>query len=417
MNEQNLQNALITAPVQAQERIATLDIIRGVALLGILLVHMPLMFGTPFFYKAMLEIPMEWATVWDRIAESFVHVFVIGKFYPIFSFLFGLGFYMFYERAKMRSTKPTRLFSKRLFILLIIGLVHMFFIWFGDVLFTYAVLGFLLPLFFNRKPTTILIWAGVLFVPVMLIMLLLAAGLILMGLLGSDIPETGGGWLATFAQNNLESSVHAYGSGTFGEIMAQRATDALLNLANTLGGIFTIFPIFLVGLYVGKIGLFQNIEAKLSVLKKMWLWSLIVSLPTVVMLWIIRSMPIDAFTIGSTLIVGFFVTTSLVIFYITSIILLCQNKKWLPRLQPFGHVGRMALTNYLLQSIIATMIFYSYGLGLYNQIAPGVGMLLALLIFVVQIVISKWWLERYQFGPMEWVWKSLTYGKRFGMRK
>ena len=102
---------------------------------------------------------------------------------------------------------------------------------------------------------------------------------------------------------------------------------------------------------------------------------------------------------------------ALCFFYVTSIILLMQNQRWKPKLLPLANVGRMALTNYLMQSIICTTIFYSYGLGLYGKIGPAAGIILTLAIFAVQVVISNLWFARFKFGPMEWLWRTLTYGK------
>ena len=415
MNEQNLENALLTAPVQAQERMEILDIIRGVALLGILLVHMPVFFGTPVIYLTALGENM-WTNAWDTIAMSFVDIFAEGKFITMFSFLFGFGFVMFYERAKARSPKPTRLFFIRLLVLLIIGLIHAFFIWYGDILVWYALFGFLLPVFFNRKPKTLIIWVFVFFA----IFLLIMAGMTLLMLALSALDEAAFADLVQSATEQmragLENSFLAYGEGNFAAIMAQRSADVLLGYSQLFISFFMVFPLFLLGVYVAKKGILQNIEANLSFIKKAWMWGLIIGLPMSILQYIAKNqanhlIP-DAYFLLYMFcrIVG---GAGLSIFYMTSIVLLFRKINWAAKLKPFGYVGRMALSNYLLQSIIATMIFYSYGLGLYGQIAPALGMGIALVIFTLQIFISKWWLSRYQFGPMEWVWKSLTYGKRF----
>ena len=113
---------------------------------------------------------------------------------------------------------------------------------------------------------------------------------------------------------------------------------------------------------------------------------------------------------------GFFGDTGLCFFYMTSIILLCQNKKWRLRFKPLAYMGRMALSNYLFQSIVCTTIFYNYGLGFYGKVGPTLGLALSVAILLIQIFISRYWLKYYQFGPMEWIWRSLTYGKLFKMK-
>ena len=417
--EQNLENALMTAPIQAQERIETLDIIRGVALLGILLIHFPTWFGTPALYLMILGESM-WTNVWDTTVSSFIDLFFLGKFYTMFSFLIGLGFVIFFERAKARSTRPVLLFYKRLSILLIIGLIHAFFIWHGDILILYALFGFLLPLFFNRKPKTILIWVVVFFSAVLLFFTVVAFGL---SMIDEATRTAMLQSVLTGMQSAVESSLYAYGQGDFAAIMAQRTADYLL-MSIMNGRLFIwfcfVFPVFLLGVYAAKRGVFQNIEANLPFIKKAWLWGLVIGVPMSVVKYLSGSEMCYIFPNVYTVIhytAGIVGDMALSIFYMTSIILLSQKVKWAVFFKPFGYVGRMALSNYLLQSVIGTMIFYNYGLGLYGQIAPAFGMVLALVIFVIQIIISKWWLSRYQFGPVEWVWKGLTYGKRFGMKR
>jgi len=103
--------------------------------------------------------------------------------------------------------------------------------------------------------------------------------------------------------------------------------------------------------------------------------------------------------------------------YICAVILLCHDEVWRARLRRFGAVGRTALTNYLLQSVIGTLLFYSYGLALFGHIGPAALLPLTFAIFAVQVVLSVWWLERFRFGPVEWLWRSLTYGRRLPLRR
>jgi uncharacterized protein len=107
---------------------------------------------------------------------------------------------------------------------------------------------------------------------------------------------------------------------------------------------------------------------------------------------------------------------ALAIFYMTSLALLAQSSTWERRLAPLANVGRMGLTNYLLQTVICTTLFYGYGFGLYGKVGIAAGILLTVVIFALQILFSAWWMKRYRFGPMEWLWRSLTYGKRQPMR-
>ena len=420
MNIQVQSTGLTKAePVQAQERIEVLDIMRGFALLGILIANMAL-FSSPFMYLEVLGKNIS-SGFWDTAASSFINIFVQGKFYTMFSFLFGLGFFIFFERAMAKTARPKLLFNRRLFILLLIGLVHAFFVWHGDILASYALFGFLLPLFFNRKPKTLLIWAASLFIGLLLftalsIGMVALAKIVNEGILADTLQK-----LFADMESRVESSYHAYGHGTFAEIMTQRSSDTLFAYGNALfASIFVIFPLFLLGLYAGKIAFFQNIEKNLVWIKKAWLWGLIIGLSMSVVKFICKNQmagdPYSFYTVFH-LGAGFLGDMGLCLFIMTSIILLYQNKKWILRFKPLAYAGRMALSNYLFQSVVCTAIFYSYGLGLYGRVGAALGLVLAIVIFIVQIFISKYWFKRYQFGPVEWLWKSLTYGKFFGMKK
>jgi uncharacterized protein len=404
-------------PVRAQERIEVLDVIRGFALLGILIANMA-WFSTPALYYEILGKNM-WTGFWDTTTSWFINLLVQGKFYTMFSFLFGLGFAIFFERAKEKTAYPKFLFYRRLFILLIIGLAHAFFIWYGDVLVAYALLGFLLPLFFNRKPKTLIKWSISLF-SVFLLFLFLVMGLLALGKMFNEsaINDSLQPFYADM-ESRIDCSFHIYSQGTFAEIMSQRISDTLFAFNQIFTGIFVIFPLFLFGLYAGKKKFFQNIETNLILIRKIWKWSLVIGLTMSVVKFIFKNLTgADFYSLYTAIHTGFgfLGDTGLCLFFMTSIILLYRNTKWVLKLKPLADMGKMALSNYLLQSIICTTIFYSYGLGLYGKVGVALGLVLAVVIFIAQIFISKYWFKRFQFGPVEWLWKSLTYGKFFGMK-
>ncbi len=417
MHDAGLNSLLTLEPVQNQERIELLDTIRGFALLGILIANMA-WYSSPALYADMLGRNM-WTGLWDTTTSSFINLFVQGKFYSMFSFLFGLGFVLFFERAKERTTKPKLLFYRRLFILLLIGLVHAFFIWYGDILVTYALLGFLLPLFFNLKPKTLIKWVISLF-SIFLLFLAFVMGLVALGeMFNEGAVSDSLQPFYTDMESRMESAIHAYGQGTFSEIMAQRTSDTLFSYSGIFASLFVIFPLFLLGLYVGGKKIFQHIETNLALIRKTWQWSLVIGLTMSMVKFIFKNlMGADYFSFDTVIHTGagFLGDTGLCLFFMTSIILLYQNRKWKSKLKHFSYVGRMALSNYLLQSIICTTIFYNYGLGLYGKVGPALGLLLSIVIFTIQLIISKYWFRYYQFGPIEWLWKSLTYSKLFRMK-
>ena len=422
MQEKNdavdIQVQNIAKPVQVQERIEILDVIRGFALLGILIFNIAAFSGPAGIYEAMGK--GFWGGVkgfWDTRTVSFINFLIQGKFYTMFSLLFGLGFFIFLERAKEKVARPKWLFYKRILILLLIGLLHIFFIWHGDVLVSYALVGLLLPLFFNLKPKNLLIWAGSIF-----FVLVASLTLVLGGFSLSDENMRAEMLKSTTAdlQYLIDASFLAYGSGTFAEIQAQRTSDAIRALGNVFANFFAALPLFLIGLYIGKKGVFQNIDENLPLIKKVWIWGLAMGLPLSVVKLIATNLmtgaPFSFFRvihIG----VGFFANLGIALFLMASLVLLWRKRSWLLRLKPLSYMGRMALSNYLLQSIICVLIFYNFGLGLYGQMGPALLFVLAIVIFIAQIFISKYWMKRYEFGPVEWLWKSLTYGKFFRMKK
>jgi len=410
-------DAPIAEPVRVNERIEVLDVIRGFALLGIIIANMAA-FSSPSGYLEIMGKNM-WTGIVDTIVSSLIIMLVQGKFYIMFSFLFGLGFAIFFERARAKGKRPTLLFYRRLFILLLIGFAHAFLIWHGDILVAYALLGFLLPLFAHRKPLTILLWAllfffGSVFILTSLMMLLAFAKSVNEGMITEALQP-----MFADVELRIESSFHAYGHGTFAEIMAQRASDTFYGYEQLCAVAAVIFAIFLLGLYAGKRAIFQNIASNLTLLKILWWCGLVVGLPmSMVKLFCRIQMAGDLFSFYGALHTGatFLGDAGLSLFFITSIVLLYHQGKWLHLFKPLASTGRMALSNYLFQSIVCTTVFYSYGLGLYGKVGPALGLVFAIAIFAVQIVLSKYWLANFQFGPVEWIWRCFTYGKLFKMK-
>ena len=333
-----------------------------------------------------------------------------AKFYSMFSFLFGWGMAIQMIRAQARGAKFVRLFVRRLLILLIIGILHATLFWTGDILTLYALLGFVLLLFRKRSAKSLLLASG--------FMLLLAIALRWPG----DLFDAVRNWYTEItAVFHWPAPDTTYQSGAFAELVLFRFNEFAGYLANIFLYAFgNVFSMFLLGLYVGKRRIFENIEAHLSLLRRV-LWSgLIIGIllnglfvwllylrETQWPLWIpakyTMAVLVGTRTIGAP---------ALMLFYAAAIILLARGRRWRPQLESLAPLGRMALTNYLLQSVICSTIYNGYGLGLYARTGPTFNAILAIIIYLIQIRFSAWWLERYRFGPMEWIWRSLTYGRR-----
>jgi uncharacterized protein len=405
-------------PVAASERIETLDVLRGFALFGILLVNMAI-FSWPI-YKVMLT-QADWQGL-DQVSDVLVRIFAEGKFYALFSFLFGLGAAIQMERASARGVSFAGRYSRRLLVLLGIGLVHAFLIWEGDILVLYAAVGFLLVPFRECRPRTLLIWAGVsLAIPVVLF-----AGIGLLMALGSLVPEIQH-MLERETMSNAaeyarltEQDLAAYGRGTWGEIFLARGRNVVLFYAYTPFIAPVVFAMFLLGTYAGRRGIFRDVPGHAGLLRRVAVAGWLVGLPLNVVYAALHAQG-DETGFGVVAIAASAVSAVggplLALGYAASLTLLLRRELWQRALLPVAAAGRMGLTNYLLQSLVCTTLFYSYGLAWYGTVGRLNGLLLAVVIYVAQLGLSVAWLRCFQFGPAEWVWRSLTYGRRQPMRR
>jgi len=407
-------------PVQPAERIQIVDILRGFALFGILFVNMTI-FSHPM---QAIVLPSDPALpLHDRAALWLIHALGEGKFYALFSLLFGLGLTLQMERIEGRGGRFVPLYVRRLLVLLGIGIVHAFLIWMGDILILYALLGFLLILFRKARPRTLLIWV------VVLIALPLLFSAALTGLISwaGTIPEAAAQIEQSFAEaeasfvTDLERAYRVYADGDFAAITAQRVRDYFsMGMAGFVVMGFNVMAMFLLGVYFGKRGIFKNLEEHRGLFRKLLLWGLLMGL-TGNLLYATLVMPISRVYQTWTL---WLATTGqavgaplLMLAYVSALCLLALSPAWGKRLQVLAPVGQMALSNYLTQSIVCTLIFYGYGLGLFGKVGHAAGIALTFVIYLLQIPLSHWWMKRFYYGPAEWLWRSLTYLKPQPMKR
>ncbi|MDQ0298727.1 uncharacterized protein J2S78_001135 [Salibacterium salarium] len=393
-----------------QERLITLDIIRGFALLGILFANMAT-FKSPTFQSQSM--PSELATLptgilnqWSQFA---LDLFVNGKFYPMFSFLFGLGFYLFYERLQEKGLASSKMYQRRMVFLLVIGFIHLVFIWSGDILFTYALAGFFLLLFIHRTPKTIMIWALGLLLTSSIVMgfLSLVSNFIMVMQQNDSFEEQ--------AQAAVANAQAIYSSGTYMEILNFRLSDEVpIVVTNLILSVPNVLGLFLIGLYVGKKGWIQNPAQYQAAWKKLFFISLISGgLLSFLFAFLNNGLfPTPAwFSAGAASGLNIVAGPLFMLFYVTGAVLLCQRKAITRFFKPIAFVGQMALTNYLLQSIICSLIFYGFGLQLYGTIDTVTGLLITVVIYIGQIMLSWFWMGNYSQGPLEKLWRYWTYQK------
>jgi uncharacterized protein len=387
-------------PIKESERIVSLDVIRGFSLLGIFIINM-ISFHSPFLYMD----PYSWWKVpSDTALFPWIDVLVQASFYPLFAMMFGYGLAIQYDRAEEKGMPFYTFGIKRLLILLVIGCIHAFLIWSGDILINYAVFGLLLLLFMRLRGKSLLLLGSLL---LLLPQLFFSILLVLM-----TFSDPAG--VAHYTNiGALQDSVAAYASGSFSEIMVQRFSDwyAVNSPGNLLFLILSILPVMMIGAGAGKLQLLEKIASH----KRSWLLLGICLLVTSIA---IKMLPLiietnAAYSYIQDYLGGPFLSVS----YAVILALLVENKKMKKWSKPLASAGRMSLTNYLLQSIIGTLIFYSYGFGLYGQITLTTGTYLALGIFAIQVILSEIWLSKFKHGPVEKLWRLLSYGKHNEVKK
>ncbi len=374
----------------AQERIVAIDILRGFALFGVLIAN-ALVFSYPFQFYAPLDFP-ELDEV-GRVTEGLVRVLIVGSFYPLFSFLFGLGFSLYLRKRD----EALPLFRRRLAILLLIGLIHAVFIWSGDILVTYALIGFLLIPFRRQSDRTLLVWMAALTVWTFLVVWLLEGS------------EDG------FALSYVEHATRAYGEGDYFQTTVQRLSDTGLTLLNLPVAGPQILTFFLGGLLLGRQNYLEDTVKHRLFWQQACLVSFLVGVPIVGLhaFFVSHSAPVSSFLSALDLTLG---SPALGFGYLAGLSL-CLTPSVQRHLRPLAAVGRIALTNHLVQSVMFTLTFYGYGGGLYGEVSPAWSILLALIIFPLQMMLSHWWLRRFRYGPVEWGWRCLTYGRWFKLKR
>ncbi len=411
-------NHTTLSPVQPSDRIVMLDFLRGFALLGILMVNMPLMNAPMTTEVGEFQI---WTDPVNTLASQWIKFFFTSKFYVLFSLLFGVGFYLFTKKGENTGVSMIPLFRRRLFWLLLIGIAHITLLWYGDILVVYALVGFLLLLFKRLKVKSMLIWAAI----AIMVPILLTGLMVVIIRWAMTIPEA-----ATEIQYGFDTAytrmealtaeaLNVYKNGTFAEIFRIRMIEYSQMATALFYFIPNVLAMFLVGTAMARSNRFAHNDKNRRFYIRLLLWSVPIAIIGNVMLvhfaakssMVQVNMDTLLYLIGST-----FGGVSLAMVYLSSIYLLFHTR-WMQQIGKWvAATGRMALTNYLMQSIICTTLFYSYGFGLYGSINTWQGILLTFAIFVIQLLWSRYWLNRYRYGPLEWLWRSLTYGKRQPMK-
>lgn len=412
------KEVVIATPISAMERVKVIDILRGVAILGILLVNMH------FFSHSMMGsfLGFEAQPVGlDKFAHNFVRFFAESKFYSLFSFLFGLGMAVIFERSEKKGVKFGPLYGKRIFFLMIFGIIHGIFIWSGDILLAYSIFGFIVIAFDKAKPKTLVIWFFVL----ILIPILLLGTITGFMELGKKSEKGREAINLSKIENEKgsrgihESAIKAYGSGTYIDMVKQRVDE----VKSTLSGIFfygwNVLAMFLIGAYAWRKNYFKDIEGNLKFFKKVFIVCAILGIIFNTLYVYTKDMANPSWPSPIMFLNTIFIqigAPTMCFAYISGIVLLSRKEFWAKLLNPISAIGRTALSNYIFQSLLLTFIFYNHGLGLFGKTNYLTELIFTFVLFAFQIVLSNLWLKKFRFGPLEWLWRSLTYGKMQPMK-
>ncbi|HEV2799658.1 MAG TPA: DUF418 domain-containing protein [Pyrinomonadaceae bacterium] len=410
-------------PVAAQERIQLIDVLRGFALFGVLLANMVWLSGEDVVLTEARAAALPTASI-DRYAKYFVNFFVDNKANTIFAFLFGLGFAVQLIRAEERGVSILPVYVRRLFLLLLFGLAHMLLLWYGDILHLYALMGFVLILFRRSSDKTLIAWGVLLAIVPFSIYFSMPW---LFSQLGAP-PDAAGSAAALLADVQAkEARLAIFAGGSYFEVIREHLRFNLSDYVKSCimcGLALYALGRFLIGYYVGRRRLLHEAHLHLPLFRRLLVWGLVVGvIGNAVFVWVSVAMDnktaneASVWAVAAAWIINIGIP-AMSLFYVSGIVLLFQRPLWQRRLLWLAPVGRMALTNYLMQTVFHLLIFYGYGigLGLVGRVGTSLCILFSLAIFTLQILYSRWWLARFRFGPAEWLWRTLTYGARPRMR-
>lgn len=413
MNTQVARRETSLEPVSASERIEVIDALRGFALAGVL-------FANLFAFSGFIMISQEQQAALpggaaNGIVALLANVFVNRKFITIFSLLFGLGFGIQLARARARGENVVPTYARRLFVLLAIGLVHKFVLWGGDILTLYAIFGFALLLVRDWSDRRLLLAGAIIAVAA------LSVDVLVKIVTNTPVVEWQEGWDTAMAS--------AMAGGSYVEVFRLNAEFEIYRHIHDGIPYLSFLGLFLIGYWTARKRLLHDVAAHRRVLRRVFGWGLAIGLLATVGAMAALALsgvlgadgPPAAVPWWMPLAAGAWTLSflGLAAAYASGFALLFQRPRWRRLLNVFSPVGRMALTNYLLQTVIALWLFYGYmpGPGWSGEVGP-VGLVpILIVVFGAQIAFSTWWLRHYRFGPMEWLWRSLTYGRIQPMRR
>lgn len=396
-----MSSAMFSGPVAGEDRFVAIDALRGFALFGILLANLPYWGGFPFASAEQQKALM--GGVSPSAFGIFFNGILDGKFYTLFSLMFGLGFALQLERLEKRGADGLAIFRRRMAALLLIGCVHLFLIWDGDILVLYALLGFVLPLFRHESDRALAIWAlGLVFVlPMAAIATQHATGInpgAPVMALAISIAETFG-----ISEN---TDLLAYGTtGGWQHWLGWQSNGWAFSLADRLENwrFAKVLGCMVAGMLAGRFLMRGALLENRRLLWRVLVAGLLIGLPAMVAY--VQMPPHSQATWPS--LIG---TAPLGLAYGAAFLLAWPRAQGV--LGVFAPVGRMALTNYLTHSLVGGFVAFGWGLGLMGKLDLDALYIWGIALYAAQVVLSHLWLRRFRQGPVEALWRRMTYGRR-----
>lgn len=396
------------SPISSQERVVALDVIRGWALLGVLIANLHEVFSGRLYGVAAGDEALR-----DRVATLAIQIAVTARSITLLTFLFGLGFAIQLMRADARGDDGRRLFVRRLAVLFAIGACHATLLWWGDITSTYAVVGVALLAFRRTSERALLGWALALMWVPRLVMAVPQIGAAVRGVMPHppDLAVFQAEMLAAILGHDARARMIAH----LRQVLYYVAPVAAWYLPWLLGR-------FLLGYYAGRRRLFDGDgAAHLALFRRLLVWGLACGAAGAVVI-ALRQAGVIGRDLPLPIHLGLVALNEaawlgMAAAYASAIVLLLQRpgpRRWLLVLAP---VGRMPLTTYLGQSLCAAFLFYGWGLGLTGQIGSAGCLAIAIAIYALQVIACRRWLQRFRFGPAEWLWRTLVYGQAQPMRR
>lgn len=386
-----------TLPITQKERVTIVDVIRGFALVGVLIAN----FTSYVDQQTPVPVLNSISSSFDRFLMNFNSVFLEWKFMTLFSILFGYGFGLILENVEKKNINPNFFFVKRMFWLFLFGVIHCIF-WWGDVLNLYAISGILLLLFRKKSNSTILFFS-------MIFMFVLP---VFISYLLRNRPET-------FTETDIVGLYNQYKNGTLIEVIKFNI-NFYYRMYIVSGGnyhdITQTLGRFLFGYFLLRIKFFHSAETKGSTYKKIALYAAPVMVGYFIFRWLLIQETIHINQYFSSLVqsVGVLSTTT---FYVCILVIAYISFGMNRFFALFQALGRMTLTNYLMVSAFLIILLYGFGFNRLGELPVRIIWLYAFGWLIVEILISIYWLRKFRYGPTEWIWRQLTYWKRLKLRK